>query len=141
MVTRIRKSTASLGSCFSDLSSFATSDFRSPTSPFFSPMSSCGPSPSLPAQKMARLPPLAPASSLRRRQTVPLIGCESSPDSATLQTAPSRPRIFQPGIPPRRNGSLTPQRNRQFIPSSLPPQHHSPNQPLPPLNNGTTLHP
>ena len=82
------QSTASLGSCFSDLSSFATSDFRSPTSPFFSPMSSCGPSPSLPAQKMARLPPLAPASSLRRRQTVPLIGSESSPDSATSKQLP-----------------------------------------------------
>lgn len=80
------QSTASLGS-FSDFSSFA-SDFRSPTSPFFSPMSSCGPSPSLPAQKMARLPPLAPASSLRRRQTVPLLGSESSPDSATSKHLP-----------------------------------------------------
>lgn len=77
------QSTVSLGSCFTDLLSFPRSDFRSPTSPFFSPMSSCGPSPSLPAQKMARLPPLAPASSLRRRQTVPLTGSESSPDSAT----------------------------------------------------------
>jgi len=81
------QSTASLNSCYSDLSSFA-SDFRSPTSPFFSPLSSCGPSPSLPASKMARLPPLAPASSLRRRQTVPLTGAESSPDSATSKRLP-----------------------------------------------------
>jgi hypothetical protein len=81
------QSTASMGSCFSDLSSFA-SDFRSPTSPFFSPMSSCGPSPSLPAQKMARLPPLAPASSLRRRQTVPLMGNDSSPESVTSKQLP-----------------------------------------------------
>ena len=81
------QSTASLNSCYSDLSTFA-SDFRSPASPLFSPLSSCGPSPSLPASKMARLPPLAPASSLRRRQTVPLIGAESSPDSATSKHHP-----------------------------------------------------
>ncbi|KAL6713375.1 hypothetical protein ACLMJK_008840 [Lecanora helva] len=80
------QSTASINSCYSDLSSFA-SDFRSPTSPFFSPLSSCGPSP-LPVSKMARLPPLAPASSLRRRQTVPLVGAESSPDSATSKHLP-----------------------------------------------------
>lgn len=82
------QSGTSLGSCFSDISSFAGGDFRSPTSPYFSPMSSCGPSPSMPAQKMARLPPLAPAGSLRRRQTVPLISSESSPDSATSKQLP-----------------------------------------------------
>ena len=78
------QSTASMGSVYSDItiaSSFT--DFRSPTSPFFSPTSSSGPSPAMPAQKPARLPPLAPASYLRRRQTVPLVGSESSPDSAS----------------------------------------------------------
>lgn len=81
------QSATSLGSCFSEISSFA-GDFRSPTSPYFSPMSSCGPSPSMPAQKMARLPPLAPAGALRRRQTVPLISSDSSPDSTTSKPLP-----------------------------------------------------
>ncbi|KAF6222683.1 hypothetical protein HO133_000730 [Letharia lupina] len=81
------QSATSLGSCFSEISSFA-GDFRSPTSPYFSPMSSCGPSPSMPAQKMARLPPLAPAGALRRRQTVPLISSDSSPDSTASKPLP-----------------------------------------------------
>lgn len=78
------QSTASLGSCYSDIT-IATSftEYRSPTSPYFSPVSSSGPSPAMPAQKTARLPPLAPASSLRRRQTLPMVGTETSPDSAT----------------------------------------------------------
>lgn len=83
------KSSASLGSVFSDntLASSYTTDFRSPSSPYFSPMSSCGPSPAMPAQKTARLPPLAPASSLRRRQTVPIVGSSESPDSPTSKNA------------------------------------------------------
>lgn len=81
------QSATSLGSCFSDISSFA-GEFRSPTSPFFPSMSSCGPSPTMPAQKMARLPPLAPAGALRRRQTVPLISSDSSPDSTVSKHLP-----------------------------------------------------
>lgn len=78
------QSTASLGSCYSDVTIASSyTDLRSPTSPFFSPTSTNGPSPAIPAQKSARLPPLAPAGSLRRRQNVPLVGIEtSSPDSA-----------------------------------------------------------
>ena len=79
------QSTASLGTCFSD----ASYEFRSPTSPFFTPISSCGPSPAIPAQKAPRLPTLAPAK-LHRRQTVPMVGGSGdvSPDSATSKTAP-----------------------------------------------------
>ena len=79
------QSTTSLGSCFSD----ASYDFRSPTSPYFSPMSSCGPSPAMPAQKAPRLPTLAPAK-LHRRQTVPMISGSGnvSPDSATSRHPP-----------------------------------------------------
>jgi len=80
------QSTTSLNSCFSES---AFSEFRSPTSPYFSPMSSCGPSPGMPAQKVPRLPILAPAS-LRRRQTVPLIDAES-PNSATSTKIPKHP--------------------------------------------------
>ena len=81
------QSTASLGSVYSDITIATSYDFRSPTSPYYSPMSSSGPSPAMPATKIARLPPLAPADSLRRRQTVPLIGTESSPNSATSKNA------------------------------------------------------
>ena len=80
------QSATSLG-CFSDISPFA-GDFRSPTSPFFPSMSSCGTSPTMPAQKMARLPPLAPAGALRRRQTVPLISSDSSPESTASKHLP-----------------------------------------------------
>ncbi|KAG8534193.1 uncharacterized protein KY384_001037 [Bacidia gigantensis] len=80
------QSTTSMGSGFSD-ATFAT-DFRSPTSPmFFTPMSSCGPSPSVPAGKAPKLPMLAPAK-LHRRQTVPRVGSgEASPTSASSKTA------------------------------------------------------
>ena len=82
------QSTASLGSIYSDVTIASSyTDLRSPTSPYFSPVSSSGPSPAMPAQKAARLPPLAPASSLRRRQTVPIVGTEASPDSATARTS------------------------------------------------------
>lgn len=83
------QSSASLGSVFSDntIASSYTGDFRSPSSPYFSPMSSCGPSPAMPAQKSTRLPPLAPASSLRRRQTVPIVGSSESPESPTSKNA------------------------------------------------------
>ncbi len=81
------QSTASLNS-FSDMSSFA-SDYRSPTSPFFSPISSCGPNPALPASLAAtartrtiKASPLSMA--LLSANTSPSIG------SVTPSTAPSQ---------------------------------------------------
>ncbi|CAF9908861.1 MAG: hypothetical protein HETSPECPRED_008753 [Heterodermia speciosa] len=67
-------------SCFSP-------DIRSPTSPFFSPDSSCGPSPLIPSQQ-TRLPPLASAPSRPRRRTFPTISSGNSfvpeiPDSSS----------------------------------------------------------
>lgn len=68
------ESATSLASCLSDntvgSSSFTDAGLRSPTSPFFSPDTSCGPSPFIPAQQ-PRLPPLASAASRPRRQTFP----------------------------------------------------------------------
>lgn len=72
------QSATSLISSYSDntmVSNFS-SELRSPTSPYFSPASSCGPSPCLPSQQ-ARLPLLA--GSLRpRRGTFPTNGPETS---------------------------------------------------------------
>ncbi|KAL8785100.1 MAG: hypothetical protein Q9195_008772 [Heterodermia aff. obscurata] len=70
-------------SCFSP-------DIRSPTSPFFSPDSSCGPSPLIPSQQ-TRLPPLASAPSRPRRRTFPTISSGNSfvPEIADSST-PSR---------------------------------------------------
>ncbi|KAL8714261.1 MAG: hypothetical protein Q9220_001990 [cf. Caloplaca sp. 1 TL-2023] len=47
-------------------------DLRSPTSPFFSSVASCGPSPSVSSQP-PRLPTLAPADARPRRQTFPTL--------------------------------------------------------------------
>ena len=112
------QSSASLGSCYSDatLASSYTGDFRSPSSPYFSPMSSCGPSPAMPAQKTARLPPLAPASSLRRRQTVPIVGSSESPDSlapkdplnTNLESHPEQMEISPLGIEQSRPNTTIP---------------------------------
>ncbi|KAL8879189.1 MAG: hypothetical protein Q9198_003154 [Flavoplaca austrocitrina] len=67
-------------------------DIRSPTSPFFSPASSCGPSPSIPSQT-PRLPKLAPADARPRRQTFPTISSAPSyitpPTSATAEPVPN----------------------------------------------------
>ena len=113
------QSSASLGSCFSDntIASSYTGDFRSPSSPYFSPVSSCGPSPAMPAPKSARLPPLAPANSLRRRQTVPLVGSSESPDSpnskshllttTNLGSHPEQMDISPLGIEPTSRPSTT----------------------------------
>ncbi|KAL8773016.1 MAG: hypothetical protein Q9209_002036 [Squamulea sp. 1 TL-2023] len=72
-------------------------DIHSPTSPFFSPVSSCGPSPSIPSQT-PRLPKLAPADARPRRQTFPTISSAPSyitpPTSATADPLPST-LIFQ----------------------------------------------
>lgn len=69
------ESATSLASCYSEttVSTCFSPDIRSPTSPFFSPDSSCGPSPLIPSQH-SRLPPLASAASRPRRQTFPATG-------------------------------------------------------------------
>ncbi|KAL8854867.1 MAG: hypothetical protein Q9221_000373 [Calogaya cf. arnoldii] len=93
------ESNNSLGSYFTDrnLPSTFSPDIRSSTSPFFSPISSCGPSPSIPSQT-PRLPKLAPADSRPRRQTFPNIGSAPSyitpPASATIEPMPTT-QLFQ----------------------------------------------
>ncbi|KAL8871215.1 MAG: hypothetical protein Q9174_002909 [Haloplaca sp. 1 TL-2023] len=74
----------SLGSYFTDnqIASKFSPGARSPTSPIFSPPSSCGPSPSVPSQT-PRLPRLAPADSRPRRQTFPTITPPASASSDT----------------------------------------------------------
>ncbi|KAI4211311.1 MAG: hypothetical protein LQ351_005866 [Letrouitia transgressa] len=73
-------------------------DIRSPTSPFFSPVSSCGPSPSISLQT-PRLPALASADARPRRQTFPTISASGSyitpPASASTETS-STPYFQQP---------------------------------------------
>ena len=84
-------------SCFSP-------DMRSPTSPFFSPDSSCGPSPLIPSQQ-TRLPPLASAPSRPRRRTFPTISSgnsfvpevpESSNPSRFSQSTMATPTLESP---------------------------------------------
>ncbi|KAL8947252.1 MAG: hypothetical protein Q9222_006447 [Ikaeria aurantiellina] len=79
-----------LGNYFTGTSKPATlsPDLHSPASPFFSPVASCGPSPSVPSQP-PRLPTLAPADPRPRRQTFPTLGNGPSyispPVSATAE--------------------------------------------------------
>ncbi|KAL8819322.1 MAG: hypothetical protein Q9223_002214 [Gallowayella weberi] len=90
-----------LGSYFTDNSNGLPSNFspeiQSPTSPFFSPLSSCGPSPSIPSQT-PRLPKLLPADARPRRQTFPTVSSAPSyitpPTSATAEPIPTT-QIFQ----------------------------------------------
>lgn len=95
------ESATSLASCLSDntvgSSTFTDGGLRSPTSPFFSPDTSCGPSPCIPSQQ-PRLPPLASAASRPRRQTfpniadghgfVPAVGSDVAPSSSTQRFSP-----------------------------------------------------
>ncbi|KAI4195743.1 MAG: hypothetical protein LQ350_007024 [Teloschistes chrysophthalmus] len=76
----------------SNLPSTFSPNIRSPTSPYFSPVSSCGPSPSIQSQA-PRLPTLAPADSRPRRQTFPTI----TPPTSTTSTEPplSTSKAFQ----------------------------------------------
>ncbi|KAI4089612.1 MAG: hypothetical protein LQ339_008518 [Xanthoria mediterranea] len=93
------ESNNTLGSYFTDnnLPSTFSPDIRSPTSPFFSPVSSCGPSPSIPSQP-PRLPTLAPADARPRRQTFPTISSAPTritpPTSATVEPMPTT-QLFQ----------------------------------------------
>lgn len=90
------QSATSLISSYSDntLVSGFSGDLRSPTSPFFSPASSGGPSPGMPSQQ-ARLPLLASASALRpRRGTFPTIGAEPSYMTPPGSSEPSTPKYL-----------------------------------------------
>ncbi|KAL9603275.1 MAG: hypothetical protein Q9219_001297 [cf. Caloplaca sp. 3 TL-2023] len=87
------------GSYFADsaIASVFSPDLRSPPSPFFSPVSSCGPSPSISSQP-PRLPLLASADLRPRRQTFPTISAGPSyitpPTSATAEPV-SNSKFFQ----------------------------------------------
>lgn len=93
------QSATSLITSYSDntiVSNFS-GDLRSPNSPFFSPASSCGPSPCMPSQQ-ARLPVLASASasSLRpRRGTFPAISSEPTYMTTPASSEPSTPKYLQ----------------------------------------------
>lgn len=91
------QSATSLDSSYSDNTIVSTysSDLRSPTSPFFSPASSCGPSPCMPSQQ-SRLPTLASAAALRpRRGTFPTISAEPSYMTPPGSSEPSTPKYLQ----------------------------------------------
>lgn len=90
------QSATSLDSAYSDtvVSTFS-SELRSPASPFFSPASSCGPSPCMPSQQ-SRLPALASTSTLRpRRGTFPTISAEPSYMTPPGSSEPSTPKYSQ----------------------------------------------
>ncbi|KAL9027231.1 MAG: hypothetical protein Q9196_004219 [Gyalolechia fulgens] len=82
------------GSYFTDntMPSVFSPDLRSPTSPFFSPVTSCDPSPSISSQP-PRLPALASADSRPRRQTFPAVSGGPAyitpPTSATADPVPN----------------------------------------------------
>ena len=87
------QSATSLVSSYSDNTIMSTfsGDVRSPTSPFFSSASSCGPSPCI-ASPQTHLPTLASAASIRpRRGTYPTI----SPDPSYMNL----PDAAEPAIP------------------------------------------
>ena len=94
------QSTNSLASCYTDttMPSTFSPDLRSPSSPFFSPASSCGPSPNIPSP-MPRLPALASADSRPRRQTFPNISAIPSyitpPASASTEQSPTNKFLQQ----------------------------------------------
>ncbi|KAI4177064.1 MAG: hypothetical protein LQ343_000545 [Gyalolechia ehrenbergii] len=87
------------GSYFTDnnIPSVFSPDLRSPTSPFFSPITSCDPSPSISSQA-PRLPTLAPADPRPRRQTFPVVSggrpYVTPPTSATAEPVPHT-KFFQ----------------------------------------------
>jgi hypothetical protein len=94
------QSATSLVSSYSDntiLSTFS-SDVRSPTSPFFSPASSCGPSPCISSQQ-SRLPTLASAAAIRpRRGTYPTLSPDPSYMAMSDAPEPSTPKYLQPSM-------------------------------------------
>ena len=138
------ESATSLASCLSEntvaSSAFTDGGLRSPTSPFFSPDTSCGPSPCIPSQQ-PRLPPLASAASRPRRQTFPNIGDGSgfvpSGGSDPIPTGQQRfspildsPIVEEPmSDPPLPSTSAPPPIHQQqyeppTIDSMIHPHHH-----------------
>jgi hypothetical protein len=92
------QSATSLISSYSDNTFMSTfsGDLRSPTSPFFSPESSCGPSPCIPSPQ-SRLPALASAASIRpRRGTFPTISPDQSYMSLPDAAEPAAAKYLQP---------------------------------------------
>lgn len=87
------QSATSLGSSYNEQTGFSD-DMKSPTSPFFSPMSSAGPSPSLRAQQ-ARLPTIASANSRPRRQTFPAVCTDPAFGTTPGTSEPASPRNYQ----------------------------------------------
>lgn len=92
------QSATSLVSSYSDNTIMSTfsGEVRSPTSPFFSPASSCGPSPCI-SSSQSHLPTLASAASIRpRRGTYPTISPDPSYMTLPDAAEPSTPKYLQP---------------------------------------------
>lgn len=91
------QSVTSLISSYSDntiMSNFS-GDVRSPTSPFFSPASSCGPSPCI-SSPQSHLPTLAGAAAIRpRRGTYPTISPDPSYMTLPDAAEPATPKYLQ----------------------------------------------
>ncbi|KAL8684569.1 MAG: hypothetical protein Q9224_006266 [Gallowayella concinna] len=150
-----------LGSYFTDdsndLPSTFSPDLHSPTSPFFSPLSSCGPSPSIPSQT-PRLPKLLPADARPRRQTFPTISSAPSyitpPASATAEPVPTI-QLFQQSMvsstltspmeemedPTLNLDSTMQQQQQQQQHHHHHHHHHSPSSMAPPPNPSSSVSP
>ena len=118
------ESATSLASCLSEntagSSTFTDAGLRSPTSPFFSPDTSCGPSPCIPSQQ-PRLPPLASAASRPRRQTFPNIGDGSGFVSAVSSDNAAAPsQQFSPTM----DGQIAEEHMTDHSSAAQPPHSH-----------------
>ncbi|KAI9770109.1 MAG: hypothetical protein M1840_003559 [Geoglossum simile] len=107
------QSTTSLSSVFTDTNP------TSPTSPFFTPDSACGPSPLFPSQQ-ARIPPLSSNFNRPRSQTFPLLGFDQSYASPPPTSEPMTPKFVGQAMAP-------------------PPAPPSPGSELPPLASDETM--
>ena len=128
------ESATSLASCLSDntvgSSSFTDGGLRSPTSPYFSPDTSCGPSPCIPSQQ-PRLPPLASAASRPRRQTFPNIGDgQGFVPAVSSDVAPSSTQRFSPSLDsPIAEEQMADQPPPSTITTATAPRPHHPWEP------------
>ena len=130
------QSSASLPSPYSDntvLSTFS-SEVRSPTSPFFSPNSSCRPSPSVLPSQQHQLANLANATSLRpRRGTFPTINSDPAYTTSLHPAEPSASKYTQQSIvaPTLESPLEEIEEPALKIESTLQQPHHQPLQPSP----------